>query len=58
MVHKKIKIKNSESFFLNMSIGIAGVFLLGFIYSFSRNATQEGVPIKVTFPKSEEQPLA
>ena len=58
MIHKKVKVKNSENFLLNVSIGIAGIFLLGFIYSFSRNATQDGVPIKVTFPKSENEPLA
>ena len=37
---------------------MAGVLFLGFIYSFSRNATQQGIPIKVIFPKSEDQPLA
>ena len=58
MIRKKIKVKNSENFLLNISIGIAGVFLLGFIYSFSRNAAHEGVPIKVIFPKSDDQPLA
>ena len=58
MIHKKVKVKDSENFLLNVSIGIAGIFLLGFIYSFSRNATQDGVPIKVTFPKSENEPLA
>ena len=58
MIRKKIKVKNSENHLLNISIGIAGVLLLGFIYSFSRNVAQDGVPIKVTFPKSENQPLA
>ena len=58
MIPKKNKVKNSENHLLNISIGIAGVLLLGFIYSFSRNVAQDGVPIKVTFPKTENQPLA
>ena len=41
---------------LNAAIGIVGVLLLGFIYSFSRNVTHTGVPIEVTFPKIENQP--
>jgi len=43
---------------LNAAIGIVGVLLLGFIYSFSRNVTHSGVPIEVTFPKIEVQSLA
>ena len=43
---------------LNAAIGIVGVVLLGFIYSFSRNVTHSGVPIEVTFPKIEVQSLA
>jgi hypothetical protein len=58
VIRKKIKVKSSENFLLNISIGMAGVLFLGFIYSFSRNATQQGIPIKVIFPKSEDQPLA
>ena len=43
---------------LNAAIGIVGVVLLGFIYSFPRNVTHSGVPIEVTFPKIEVQSLA
>ena len=44
---------------LNAAIGIVGVLLLGFIYSFSRNVSHTGVPIiEVTFPKVAVQSLA
>ena len=43
---------------LNAAIGIVGVLLLGFIYSFSRNVTHTGIPIEVTFPKIDPRPLA
>ena len=43
---------------LNAAIGIVGVLLLGFIYSFSRNVTHTGVPIEVTFPKIDPRSLA
>ena len=55
--HLKKK-SNSQSLTLNAAIGIVGVLLLGFIYSFSRNVSQTGVPIEVTFPKVIAQPLA
>ncbi len=58
MIRKRKNNTNSENLLLNTSIGIAGVFLLGFIYSFSQNATKQGIPIEVTFPKAESQPLA
>ncbi len=54
--HKKKT--QSQSMTLNAAIGIVGVLLLGFIYSFSRNVTHSGVPIEVTFPKIEVQSLA
>ena len=54
--HKKKT--QSQSMILNAAIGIVGVLLLGFIYSFSRNVTHSGVPIEVTFPKIEVQSLA
>ena len=41
---------------LNAAIGIVGVLLLGFIYSFSRNVSHTGVPIEVTFPQQKEGP--
>jgi hypothetical protein len=55
--HLKNK-SHSQSLTLNAAIGIVGVLLLGFIYSFSRNVSQTGVPIEVTFPKVIAQPLA
>ena len=55
--HLKKK-SHSQSLTLNAAIGIVGVLLLGFIYSFSRNVSQTGVPIEVTFPKVIAQPLA
>ena len=41
---------------LNGAIGIIGVLLLGFIISFSRNASYNGIPVDVTFPEIEDQP--
>ena len=55
--HLKKK-SHSQSLTLNAAIGIVGVLLLGFIYSFSRNVSQTGVPIEVTFPKVIAQPFA
>ena len=40
---------------LNAAIGIVGVLLLGFIYSFSKNISHTGIPIEVTFPQLEEE---
>ena len=56
-LHRKKK-SQSQSMTLNAAIGIVGVLLLGFIYSFSRNVTHTGVPIEVTFPKIEPRRLA
>ena len=36
---------------LDIAIGIAGVLLIGFIYSLSQNTVHTGVPIKVKFPE-------
>ena len=58
MISKNKQAKTSENLSLNIAISIAGIFLLGFIYSFSQNATKKGVPVKVTFPKTNIQPLA
>ena len=43
---------------LNAAIGIVGVLLLGYIYSFSQNIAHTGIPIEVTFPKIEPTRLA
>ena len=39
---------------LDIAIGVAGILLLGFIYSLSQNTIQPGVPIKVSFPEIDE----
>ena len=39
---------------LDIAIGVAGILLLGFIYSLSQNTIHTGVPIKVTFPEIDE----
>ena len=36
---------------LDIAIGIAGILMIGFIYSLSQNTIHTGVPIKVTFPE-------
>ena len=54
----KKKVQISDNLFLNIAIGITGVCLLGFIYSFSQNAANDGVPINVTFQNSEDLTLA
>ena len=60
MARKKARRKTgkntSKNLTLNAAIGIVGVLLLGFIYSFSQNTTQTGVPIEITFPKIDDQP--
>ena len=38
---------------LDVAIGIAGILLIGFIYSLSQNTIHTGVPIKVKFPEIE-----
>ena len=49
---RKTKKLNQQHLTLNAAIGIVGVLLLGFIYSFSQNASYTGVPIKVKFPEN------
>ena len=39
---------------LDIAIGVAGILLLGFIYSLSQNTIHTGVPIKVSFPEINE----
>ena len=34
-------------------MGIVGVILLGFIYSFSKNTSHTGIPIEVNFPEKD-----
>ena len=54
---KRLKKKlQSQNMILNGAIGIVGVLLLGFIISFSRNASHSGIPVEVTFPEIKDQP--
>tara|TARA_B100000686_G_scaffold99865_1_gene107045 strand:- start:71150 stop:71698 length:549 start_codon:yes stop_codon:yes gene_type:complete len=46
----------SQNIILNGAIGIVGVLLIGFIISFSRNTSQSGITIDVTFPEIEDRP--
>ena len=39
---------------LDIAIIAAGVLLLSFIYSFSKNSVHTGIPVKVTFPEIKE----
>ena len=47
---RKTKKLQQQDLTLNAAIGIVGVLLLGFIYSFSQNTSYTGVPIEVKFP--------
>ena len=50
---RKSKKLNQQSLTLNTAMGIVGVILLGFIYSFSKNTSHTGIPIKVNFPEKD-----
>ncbi len=39
---------------LDIAIGLAGILLLGFIYSLSKNTIHTGIPVEVTFPEIDE----
>ena len=60
MTRKKRLSKNtkytSQEIILNVAISIAGIILLGFIYSFSKNITHSGIPVDVIFPQLEDKP--
>ena len=51
---RKSKKPYQQHLFLNVAIGLVGIFLLGFIYSFSQKSIHNGVSIEVNFPKKEE----
>ena len=51
---RKPKKQNQQYLPLNAAIGIVGVLLLGFIYSFSQNSSHRGIPIEVKFPKKDQ----
>ena len=54
MLTKKTRRKSKKPYqrhlFLNTAIGVVGIILLCFIYSFSQKSTHKGVPIEVKFP--------
>lgn len=50
---RKSKKLNQQSLALNTAMGIVGVILLGFIYSFSKNTSHTGIPIEVNFPEKD-----
>ena len=52
-VRRKSKKLNQQSLTLNTAMGIVGVILLGFIYSFSKNTSHTGIPIEVNFPEKD-----
>jgi len=56
---RKNRQKKSESLgmALNAAIAVAGIILLGFIYSFSKNQMHQGLPFAVTFPETPAQPI-
>ena len=60
MARKKNKLKSSKiinkDFILNGAISIAGILLLGFIFSFSKNISHKGIPVDVVFPETEKEP--
>ena len=39
---------------MDIAIGIVGILLLSFIYSFSKKTTHTGIPVEVTFPDPNE----
>ena len=51
---KKKKSLTYHNLPLDIAISAAGVLLLSFIYSFSKNNVHTGIPIKVTFPELNE----
>ncbi len=51
---RRQKKQNQPSLTLNAAIGIVGVLLLGFIYSFSQNSSHRGIPMEVNLPKNHE----
>ena len=60
MARKKNKLKSSKGInkdlILNGAISIAGILLLGFIFSFSKNISHKGIPVDVVFPETEKEP--
>ena len=50
---RKSKNLNQQDLTLNTAMGIVGLLLLGFIYSFSQNTSHKAIPIEVNFPQED-----
>ena len=50
---RKSKNLNQQDLTLNTAMGIVGLLLLGFIYSFSQNTSHTAIPIEVNFPQED-----
>ncbi|MBA65966.1 MAG: hypothetical protein CMG55_09215 [Candidatus Marinimicrobia bacterium] len=53
-IRQKKKLSTYKNLPLDIAIFVVGILLLSFIYSFSRNTIQSGIPIEVTFPEINE----
>ena len=53
-IRRKKKLHPYQNLPLDIAIGVAGIFLLGFIYSLSQNTVHTGIPVEVTFPNLDE----
>ena len=53
-IRQKKKSHPYQNLPLDIAIGVAGIFLLGFIYSLSQNTVHTGIPVEVTFPNLDE----
>ena len=53
-IRQKKKLHPYQNLPLDIAIGVAGILLLGFIYSLSQNTVHTGIPGEVTFPTLDE----
>lgn len=53
---KSAKRSNPQGAILNSAIGVVGLLLVAFIFSFTQNVSQKGIPIEIEFPDMPEQP--
>jgi len=54
---KSKKRSNPQGTILNSAIGVVGILLVAFIFSFTQNVSKKGIPIEVEFPKMPERPM-
>ncbi len=54
---KSNKRSNPQGAILNSAIGVVGLLLVAFIFSFTQNVSQKGIPIEVEFPDMPKQPI-